>query len=89
MVKWDLQNLQDEFYLLKRKLRASFKCHSVEEIDAIILKTESFLEMYDSMNSFYLMQVKEKIKRIDDSVLKQKNDLINIRKDLSVVSKVI
>ncbi len=41
------------------------------------------------MHSFYLMQVKEKIKRIDDYVLKQKNDLINIQQDLSVVSKVI
>lgn len=88
-MKWNLQNLQEEFHLLKRKLQDYFKCHSVEEIDATILKTEFFLETYDPMNSFYLMQVKEKIKRIDDYVLKQENDLINIQQDLSVVSKVI
>lgn len=85
----DKKDLLEQLEVLKININEYFKVDSIDKIDLVMLKAENFINQYDNMNKYYLTQLNLKLKEVEDIILRQENNIFNIKKGKESISKLI
>lgn len=80
-------SLNEQLELLKRKVRENFHCNTVNEIDISIMQAEEFMRQYDTMNSYYLEQIKDKLEQINYMIRSSQNSLNHLQEEKAIISR--
>lgn len=94
--KQDLRIVQDhrnalyeQLERLKTNMREKFRCNTVNEIDVSIVQAEEFMEQYDTMNAYYLKQIKDKLEQINRRMINNQNNLDYLQEEKTTISRMM
>lgn len=78
---------EEDLESVKSKIKEYFKCESIEEIDKAVAMAEQFMKNYDSSNSFYLSEIKNKLNNLNSLIYEQQQKYEQIQEEKDIISR--
>lgn len=80
---------KEELEFIKIKVKELFKCEKIEEIDRAVAMAEQFMQNYDSSNSFYLGEIKNKLNELNSLIYQEQQKYEKLQEEKETISRVV